>query len=404
MIKDLKADFPIFKTKPKLVYLDSAATSLKPQVVINKMVGYYKNYSANILRGIYQLSQQATAEYEAARQKVAKFINATSEKEIIFVRNTTEGINLVAYTWGEAYLRPGDQVVTTVMEHHSNFVPWQQLCLKKEASLEILDIDKEGRLDFRELSSLSQKAKIFAITHVSNVLGTINPVKEIVVQVKKLNPYCLVLIDGAQAVPHLPVDVQALGADFYVFSGHKMLGPTGVGVLWGKKEILERLPPFNFGGEMIKEVSLKKTVFADIPQRFEAGTPDIGGVIGLGAAVDYLEAIGREKIREHEKQLVNLAWEELRKIKGLTIFGPTRPEERGGVIAFNLEGIHPHDLVQILDEEEICLRSGHHCAMPLHFRLGIAASARVSFYLYNTQKEIEKLIAGVKKAQKVFKV
>lgn len=407
MIEELKVrqDFPIFKDQPNLVYLDSAATSLKPQIVIDKMVDYYQNYSANIFRGIYQLSQKATQEYEEARLKVAKFIKAQSSQEVVFVRNTTEAINLVAYSWGRKNIGRGDTVLTTIMEHHSNFVPWQQLCLEKQATLDLVDINKEGILEILnpQLEATIKKAKLLAITHVSNVLGTVNPLKEIIAQLKKTNPRCLVLVDGAQAVPHLKVDVQDLGVDFYAFSAHKMLGPTGVGVLWARRELLREMPPFNFGGEMIKEVKIKETTFVSPPHSFEAGTPDIAGVIGLGAAIDYLEKIGLEKIRNQEKELTSLAFKGLAR-DGLKIYGPTKVDQRAGLLAFNVSGIHPHDLAQVLDGEEICIRSGHHCAMPLHQRLGITASARASFYLYNTPQDVERLILGVKKAKKIFKV
>lgn len=409
-MNDFRQDFPILKRKingKPLVYLDSAATSLKPTPVVRAMVDYYTQYTANIHRGIHTLAVEATEKYEEARKKIAHFIGASSEKEIIFTRGTTEAINLVAYAWGRSNIEKGDEIILTVMEHHSNLVPWQQLAIENGAVLKYLDIDDQGKLPkISEIrSQISDKTKLVAITHVSNVLGTINPLKEICREIKSLQPTAkpLILVDGAQAAPHMKVNVADLGCDFYAFSGHKMLGPTGIGILWGKKEILETLPSFQFGGDMIKEVYLERTVLADLPYKFEAGTPDIAGVIGLGAAVDYLEKVGLDKIREHEKELVAYSLSQMRKIPGVSIYGPMDANQRGGVISFNVKGIHPHDLAQILDEEGIAIRSGHHCAMPLHTRLAISASARASFYLYNNQEEIDKLIEGIKKAKQIFK-
>ncbi|TSC53344.1 MAG: cysteine desulfurase/selenocysteine lyase [Microgenomates group bacterium LiPW_16] len=402
----IRKDFPILRRliagKP-LVYLDNAATTQKPQVVIDAIVDYYTRYNANIHRGIHTLAVEATQSYEEARKKVGRFINAKSEKEIIFTRGTTEAINLVAYSWGRLNVEKGDEIVLTVAEHHSNLVPWQQLALENGATLKYLDIDEQGYLDIKILGeTITKKTKLVAVTHVSNVLGTINPIKEIVRVAHQKG--ALVLVDGAQAVPHIKVDVQDLGCDFYAFSSHKMLGPTGIGVLWGRKEVLEVLPSFQFGGDMIREVYLDRTVFAELPHKFEAGTPDIAGAIGLGAAIDYLNKVGMENVRTHEKKLVGYGLAQMTKIPGLTIYGPMTTRDHSGVIAFNVSGIHPHDLAQILDGEGVAIRSGHHCAMPLHARLGISASARASFYIYNTCQEIDKLVEGIKKAKRIFKV
>lgn len=388
----IKQDFPIFARKINgrpIVYLDSTATSLKPQAVIDKENEYYTQYTANIFRGIYTLSEEATAEYEAVRVKVAKFIGATKADEIIFTRNTTESINLVAAGIGKT-LQIGDEVVTSVMEHHSNFVPWQQRAMRKGVSFRVWN--GEDSLE----TIITRRTKVFAITAVSNVLGTINPIKEIVQKVKSINPQCLVVVDAAQAVPHMKVDVLDWGADFAAFSSHKMLGPTGVGVLWGKKEELEKLSPYQYGGEMITEVYVEKTLFKPPPYKFEAGTPNIAGVIGLGAAIDYLENLGMDAVRQHEKEITSYA---LASLKYLTIYGP---EERCGVIAFTMKGVHAHDIAQVLDEDNICIRSGNHCAMPLHTHLGIPATARISFYIYTTKEDIDSLVEGLEKVKKKF--
>jgi cysteine desulfurase/selenocysteine lyase len=401
---DIKKDFPILEIKingKRLVYLDSAASSLKPKPVLEALERYYLRFGVNIFRGLYRLSLEATEEYEKSREKVAKFIGAKDSSEVIFVRNTTEAINLLASSLGEEYLKKGDEILLTIMEHHSNFVPWQQLSLNKGLNLKIWDINKEGTL--KEIP-LGKKTKILAITYVSNVLGTINPLDEIIKKVRKINKNCLVVIDGAQAVPHLKVDVSRLDCDFLAFSGHKMLGPTGIGVLWGKRKLLTQMPPYQFGGEMIKEVYLKKTNFADLPAKFEAGTPNIAGAIGLGAAVDYLESLGIENIRRQEEKLTKILLDEFKKIKEITVYGPLVKEKRGGVVSFNLKRVHPHDLGQILNEDNICIRTGHHCTMPLHQRLGIPASCRASFYIYNDEEDIEALIVGIKKAKSIFRL
>lgn len=408
-VQKIRKDFPILKRRINgrpIIYLDSAASSLKPRQVIETMDNYYQQYGVNIFRGIYTLSQEATEAYEKSREKVAKFIGVKDPKEVVFVRNATEAINLVAYAWGRANVDGKSEIISTVMEHHANLVTWQQLCLQKGAKIEYLDIDANGKLPdpTRIASEISPKTKLLAITYVSNVLGTINPIKEIVEEVKKANPNCLVLVDAAQAVPHIKVNVGDLGCDFFAFSGHKMLGPMGIGVLWGEYKLLDKMAPFQYGGEMIKEVFLEKTTFAEPPLKFEAGTPNVAGAIGLGAAIDYLEELGMDKVRKHGKELTAYALSSLGDLSNLEIYGPKKAEEKGGVIAFNVKGIHAHDLAQILDEDNICIRSGHHCAMPLHTRLGIPASARASFYIYNTQEEIDKLVEGIEKAKKIFRV
>lgn len=392
---NLKKDFPIFRKQKNLIYLDSTATTLKPQSVIDAIDDYYTNYSANVFRGVYKISEKATEEYEKAREKVANFIGAKTE-EVVFVRNSSEALNLIYYSWALNNIKKGDVVLTTIMEHHSNFVPWQQLCKQKGAQFKIADIDHTGKLIIHK--SLFTSVKLFALTQVSNVLGTINPVKEIIKQVRKVNPNCIVVVDGAQAVGHMKVNVLDLDCDFYCFSGHKMLGPTGIGVLWGKKKFLDSMSPFNYGGEMIARVTAQKTDFKESPHKFEAGTPHIAGAIGLGSAVDYLSKVGMEEVRIHEVEITDYALKELSKVDKLTLYGPKEANKRTGVIAFTIKGIHPHDIAQILDSEDICIRSGNHCAMPLHQRLGIQASARASFYIYTQKSDIDKLVLGLKKA------
>lgn len=410
-VQKIRKDFPILSRRIKgkpLVYLDNAATSQKPKPVIEAISRYYRRYNANIHRGIHTLSGEATVAYEGAREKVAKFIGAAKPAEIVFTRGTTESINLVAYSWtrkaarGGPGLKAGDTVLLTVMEHHSNLVPWQLLSQEVGFHLEFIDLTDDGYLEKAEETIRRVKPKLLAFTHVSNVLGTINPVKKLVKVGHEVG--AVVLVDGAQAVPHLPVNVRSLGADFYAFSAHKMLGPTGVGVLHAKEKLLKEASPFLGGGEMIKEVHLRKATFNDPPYKFEAGTPNIAGVIGLGTAVDYLSEVGMERVREYEEELTAYALEKLRNVEKLTVYGPQELADRGGVIAFNVEGIHPHDLATVLDEEGVAIRSGHHCAMPLHDRLGLAATARASFSLYNTREEIDRLIAAIEEAKKVFKV
>jgi cysteine desulfurase/selenocysteine lyase len=416
----IRNDFPIFKSQKDFVYLDSAATSLKPQTVIDAVNEYNSSYSANVFRGLYPISEKATTAFEDARKKVATFIGANKPEEIVFTKSTTESINLVAYAWGRMNVERGDEIVTTVMEHHSSFVPWQQVALENEASLKVIDIDDEGRLVFQDSKNrhtarmvnlseiITKKTKIVVLTHISNVLGTINPIKEITREVKRLNPRCLVLVDGAQAVPHMKVGVADLGCDFYAFSGHKMLGPTGVGVLWGRYELLDKMVPFLFGGSMIDKVTLSNTTFKTPPMKFEAGTPPIAEVIGLGAAVDYLEKVGMDKIRKHEVELIEYALEKLGKIEHVEVYGPYDASVKGAVISFNIftrsnQLVHPHDVAEILNRDGICVRAGHHCAMPLHDRLRVAGSVRASFHIYNTKEDVDVLISGLMKVQEVFK-
>lgn len=403
---NIKSYFPIYKNNPKLIYLDSTATSLKPQIVIDKIVEYYSQYSANVKRGIYEIAEKATFEYENARKIVADFINAKSD-EIIFTRGTTESLNLLAYSLGRQIIGKNDEVLTTIMEHHSNFVPWQQLCLENEAVFKILDIDEKGNLiaDFNTLSKfVNKKTRIATLTYVSNMLGTINPVKRIIKDLKKINKEIIVILDCAQAVPHMKVDVSDLGCDFIVFSGHKMLGPTGIGVLWGKKNLLEMTYPFQFGGEMINEVKIEKSTFAQVPEKFEAGTPPIAQAIGLGEAIKFIEKIGINKIDEQEKKLTEYSVKYLTEVfrNDIDIYGPKDINNRGGIISFNIKNIHPHDLASILNEDNIAVRAGHHCAMPLHTRLGISSSCRVSLYIYNTKEDIDNLIKSLKRAEKLF--
>lgn len=402
----IRKDFPQLSRKingKPIVYLDSTATSLKPQSVIDKENEYYTKYSANIFRGIYTISEEATAEYEQARQKVAAFIGAADSSEVIFTRNASESINLVAYSWGLSELNRGDVVVATVMEHHSNFVPWQQFALKKGFEFQVWGIGPDGQLNLDDLDKLvTRKTKLLAITAVSNVLGTITPVASIVKKAKALNPSCLVLVDAAQAVPHMSVDVAGWGADFVAFSSHKMLGPTGIGVLWGRRQLLSAMPPFMYGGEMIQEVRVDKSIFKEPPHKFEAGTPHIAGVIGLGAAVDYLSALGMEAVRAHEEEIVSYAMAQLETVKGLTMYGPKDAKVKGGVIAFTLKDAHAHDVAQVLNEDNICIRSGNHCAMPLHLSMNLVATARASFYVYTTKEDIDALVNGIRKVITLF--
>ncbi len=403
-VETLRNDFPIFQRTvrgKRLIYLDSAATSQKPQCVIDAEREFYERYNANVHRGAYLIAEEATAAYESAREKVAKFINAPNRDCIVFTRGTTEAINLVAYSWGLANLREGDEILLTEMEHHSNIVPWQLIAERTGAKIKVVPITDDGLLDMDAFERLlTERVKIVAVTHVSNVLGTINPVHEICRKAHEVG--AVVLVDGAQAAPHLPVDVQAIGCDFYALSGHKMCGPTGVGALYGRKELLEAMPPFLGGGEMIRTVTFERTTFNDVPYKFEAGTPPIAQAVGLGVAVDYLTKIGIERIRAHEVELVTYALERLREIDDITIYGAAPPEQRGGVIAFNIGNIHPHDLATFLDAHGICIRAGHHCAQPLMRRLNVAATARASFYLYNTPDEINALIEALQQAVRFF--
>jgi cysteine desulfurase/selenocysteine lyase len=401
----LRADFPILATlnrfgKP-LIYLDSAATSLKPLTVIEAVDGYNREYSSNIHRGIYEMAERATAAYEETRVKVARLINAPHPREIVFVRNATEAINLVAYSWGRHNIGRGDSIVLTEMEHHANLVPWQLLVQEKDGDLEFVPVTDDGLLALEVYEALLHlRPKLVAFTHVSNMLGTINPVRQLTEMAHAAG--ALVLIDGAQAVPHVPVDVQEIGADFYVFSGHKMLGPTGSGALWARAELLEAMPPFMAGGDMIREVHLRRSDWNEIPYKFEAGTPDISAQIGMGAAADYLMSIGMDAARDHEQELVRYALDVLpREVPGIELYGPAA-EYRGGVVSFNLPGIHPHDVAQILDRSGICVRAGHHCTMPLHERFDLAATARASFNVYTVPEEIDALAAGLRDVVRIF--
>jgi cysteine desulfurase / selenocysteine lyase len=400
----LRREFPILQQqvngKP-LAFLDSAASSQKPRQVIACLEEYYERYNANVHRGVYKLSEEATFAYERARGKVARFIGAHSPKEIVFTRNTTEAINLVARAWGDATVRAGDRILLTVMEHHSNLVPWQQLAERTGAQLEFLEIDGDRRLVLDDLDRKLAGIKLLALAHQSNMLGTINPVREIAARAHDAG--ALVLVDGAQSVPHMPVNVQELGVDFLAFSGHKMCAPTGIGVLWGRKQILDAMPPFLGGGSMIRTVTLQATTYADIPARFEAGTPAIGETIALGEAVDFLGGIGMEKIFAHEQHLLAYALDRLAQVEGLRIYGPRTTTSRGAVISFTLGDIHPHDVAAVLDGEGIAVRAGHHCCQPLHALFDIAATTRASFYVYNIPEEIDRLVAGLEKARKLFR-
>ena len=402
-IVTLRREFPILNQAVNgktLAFLDSAASSQKPRRVIDCLEDYYQRYNANVHRGIYRLSEEATFAFERARGKVARFINARSQREIVFVRNTTEAINLVARSWGDANLREGDRILLSIMEHHSNLVPWQMLAQRTGAKLEFLPIDGEGRLALDNLEVQLEGVRLVAITQQSNVLGTINPVAEITQRAHAVG--ALVLVDGAQSVPHMPVDVQALDIDFLAFSGHKMCGPTGIGVLWGRRTILEQMPPFLGGGSMIKVVGLHESTYADVPARFEAGTPAIAEAIALGEAVDFLQEIGMDRIYAHERELLGYALERLTEVEGLRVYGPTTTEMRGGAVSFTLEGVHPHDVAAVLDGEGIAVRAGHHCAQPLHAHYDIPATTRASFYLYNIPEEIDRLVAALHKARTLF--
>jgi cysteine desulfurase/selenocysteine lyase len=405
-LASIRNDFPILEEqvngKP-VVYLDSTASSLRPEQVIGSMLDYYHTCNANIHRGVYKFSEEATHRYEKAHVKVAHFINAPSAKEIIFTRNTTESLNLIAYSWGRANIQAGDEIVSTVMEHHSNIVPWQLLTAEKGATLRYIPLTPDGHLDLSNLDQLiNERTKLVTVTHVSNLLGTINPITEIARKAHAVG--AIMVVDAAQSVPHLAVDVQALECDFLAFSGHKMCGPTGIGVLWGKRALLQAMPPFLTGGDMIRNVTLEGSSWNDLPWKFEAGTPAIAEGIGLGAAIDYLQLHGMDAIRKHELEITRYALGQLREVPDLTIYGPTKAEERGGVISFNLADIHPHDLATLLDREGIAVRAGHHCCQPLTEFLDVTATTRASFYLYNTLEEVDKLEEALYKARRIFKL
>jgi cysteine desulfurase/selenocysteine lyase len=399
----LRKDFPILDQKvhgKPLIYFDNAATSQKPRAVIDALVHYYEHDNANVHRGIHELSNRATAGYEAARTRAAKFINAKTADELIFTRGTTEGINLVASSWGAKNLKAGDVILLTEMEHHSNLVPWQLLAQRTGAKIAYVPVTgDEGLLDLSKLDSLlTKQVKIFSMVHISNSLGTVNPIADLCTRARKLG--IVTLVDGAQSAGHCPVNVQAIGCDFFAFSGHKICGPTGIGVLWGRQEILDAMPPYQGGGEMILSVEYQKTEFKKAPHRFEAGTPDISGPIGLHAAMDYLDAIGRENIWKHDQELANYAYEKLAALENIRLFGPKTG--RAGLVSFLLKDVHAHDVVTLADQAGVALRGGHHCTQPLMHRLGVESTARASFYFYNTKAEVDRFVEVVKEIQKFF--
>jgi cysteine desulfurase/selenocysteine lyase len=403
-IEHVRGQFPVLsrETKPgvPLIYLDSAATSQKPRQVIEAMSAYYEHQNANIHRGIHRLAEEATESYESAREKVTKFIGARSPRQVIFTRNTTESINLVAYAWGRANLEKGDLIVLTEMEHHSNIVPWQILAKERGVRLAFVEVTEEGLLDLSSFHDLLEdKPRLVAFTHMSNMLGTINPVKEMTRLAHETG--AVVLIDGAQSVPHLPVNVSDVDADFYAFSAHKMCGPTGIGVLYGREDLLEEMPPFLGGGDMIKRVWLETFTVNDLPHKFEAGTPPIAEAIGFGAAIDFLTDIGMQTVHRHEKLLIERALDRLEEVPGVRVYGPG-VEHRGGVASFSIKGVHPHDVAQILDDRGIAVRAGHHCAMPIHEKFGLPATTRASFYLYNSVEEVDSLIEGLYQVKQIF--
>ena len=400
----IRSDFPALRREVNdgipLVYLDTTATSQKPVQVLERMDRYYRDHNANVHRGIHTLAEEATAQYETARERIAEFIGARSAREVIFTRNTTESLNLVAHSWGCANLVAGDRLVLSEMEHHSNLVPWHILSSEKALEIDIIPVSDNGELDLAVFDQLLDKhPKVVSITQMSNVLGTVNPIVEMSAQAHSAG--AIMIVDGAQSAPHFPVDVQDLGVDFFAFSAHKMCGPTGVGVLWGREELLEAMPPFLGGGDMIKRVYLRDFEANEIPYKFEAGTPPICEAIGLGAAVEYLTSLGMDEIWGHEQGLIAYALERLEEVPGITVYGPTA-ERRGGVAAFTLDGVHPHDIAQVLDRDGIAVRAGHHCAMPLHDRLNVVATARASFYFYNTRDEVDLLITGLYKVRELF--
>ncbi len=407
-VEQIRKDFPILQRKVRndknLVYLDNAATTQKPIQVINAITDFYTNHNSNIHRAVHALAEEATEAYEMTRDKVAKFLNIKDRQEIVFVRGTTEAINLVAYAWGRQNICEGDIIVTTEYEHHSNIVPWQLLTQEKKAKLQYIGIDENGELILDHLDQYlaTGKVKLVAVSQMSNVLGTITDVATIISKCKKAG--VRVLIDGAQSVPHIKVDLDAMGCDFFAFSGHKMLGPTGVGVLWAKKELLEQMAPFHGGGDMIREVHKYETTWNDLPYKFEAGTPNIADVIGFAAAIDYLTNIGMDYVRAHEIAITKYALDKLSQIKGIKLYGTSDISKRGGVISFNFADIHPHDLATIIDEDGIAIRSGHHCAQVLMEKLDIAATSRASFYIYNTKEEVDALINSLSRAARLFKI
>ncbi len=405
-VEKIRADFPILSVEAypgvPLVYLDSAASSQKPEVVLAAMDAYYRQINANVHRGIHRLSEDATNAYETARLKIAHFVHAPDESQIIYVRNATEGFNLVAYSWGRQNIQAGDEILLTEMEHHANLVPWQMLAEEKGAVVRYIPFFADGTLDLSRLDGLlTERTKLFSFTAVSNVFGTINPVRQLVDAGHAVG--AVVMVDAAQAVPHTAVDVQAWDCDFMTFSGHKMCGPTGIGILYGKRRLLESMPPFMGGGDMIRRVTLEGSTWNDLPWKFEAGTPSIAEGIGLGTAVDYLAGIGMDNIHAHEQFITHYALEALSEIKGITLYGPPA-SQRAGVATFTIQGIHPHDISEVVDKDGIAIRAGHHCAMPLHLRLNVSATARASFYLHTTTQEIDKLVASLNRTRKLFRL
>lgn len=400
----LREDFPILSRmvngKP-LVYLDNAATTQKPRSVIQSLVDYYENFNANVHRGVHTLSMEATDMTEAARRKVADFINADDPETVIWTRNATEGMNLVAYGWGRANIEAGDEIVTTRMEHHSNLVPWQEIASERGAVIRFLPLAADGSLDLTDVDEIiTDKTKLLTFTHVSNSLGTINPARYLTEKAHSVG--AVVLVDGAQSVPHMPVDVQEIGCDFLSFSGHKMMGPTGIGALYGRRNLLERMQPFLTGGEMVLQVTYESASWAGLPWKFEAGTPNIADSIGMGAAVDYLSSVGMDNVREHEKRITKYALTCFAEIEEVDVFGPGDPDLRGGVVSFHTSELHPHDLGTYLDQQGIAVRTGHHCTMPLMTTLGVPATARASFYVYNTEEEVDALVDGVRGGLRYF--
>jgi cysteine desulfurase/selenocysteine lyase len=402
--RKLRADFPIFDQlihgKP-LAYLDSAVTAQKPRQVLDALQAFYATSYANVHRGVYTLSERSTAAFEEAREKVRDFINAPSAREVVFTRNATEGLNLVAYAWGFTNLGPGDLVVVTELEHHSNFVPWQYVAKRTGAGFRMIPLGPGGELDLEALDSIAieGRVKVVANNLVSNALGTVNPIEKLAAWAHEHG--AIMVVDAAQAAPHRRIDVQALGCDFLALSSHKMCGPTGVGALWGRRELLEAMEPFNLGGHMIRKVEFEETTWGDVPQKFEAGTSPIAEAVGLGAAIDYLSAVGLDAIEAHEHELAAYALERLADVPGVTLYGPP-PERRAGIVSFNVEGVHPHDVAQVLDMDGVAIRAGHHCCQPLMAKLGVAATNRASFYLYTVPDEIDRLVEGIHKVRKVF--
>jgi cysteine desulfurase/selenocysteine lyase len=400
----IRADFPIFEQRfhgKPLAFLDSAVTAQKPRQVLERMNRFYETAYTNVHRGVYELAERATADFEGAREKVRAFINAPAAREVIFTRNTTEAINLVAYAWGLNNLGPGDLVVVTELEHHSNFVPWQYIAKRQGAGFRMLPLDEQGeiRLEALDAIALEGNVKVVANNLVSNALGTVNPVERLAAWAHEQG--AIMVVDGAQAAPHVQVDVQALGCDFFAFSAHKLCGPSAVGALWGRAELLEGMEPFLFGGHMIKKVRVEETTWGDLPHKFEAGTSPIAEAVGFGAALDYLEGVGLDAVHAHEQELTAYALDRMTEVSGMTLYGPPI-ERRAGIISFNLEGIHPHDVAQILDLEGVAIRAGHHCCQPLMAKLGVAATNRASFYLYTIREEVDRLVDGLRKARKLL--